>query len=40
MGIGDSISANKRISEAMIPVFPLGVYKDVTAPAESEVQHG
>ena len=36
----DPVSANKRISEAMIPVFPLGVYKDVTAPAESEVQHG
>ena len=36
----DPVSANKRISEAMIPVFPLGVYKDVTAQAESEVQHG
>ena len=36
----DPVSANKRISETMIPVFPLGVYKDVTAPAESEVQHG
>ncbi|WP_428166523.1 thiamine pyrophosphate-dependent enzyme [Desulfovibrio sp.] len=29
----DPIAANKRIAEAMIPVFPLGVYKDVTAPA-------
>ena len=36
----DPVSANRRISEAMIPVFPLGVYKDVTAQAESEVQHG
>lgn len=36
----DPVSANKRISEAMIPVFPLGVYKDVTAQAESEVRHG
>ncbi len=29
----DPIAANKRIAEAMIPVFPLGVYKDVTVPA-------
>lgn len=29
----NAIDANKRIAEAMIPVFPLGVYKDVTAPA-------
>lgn len=27
----DPIAANRRIAEAMIPVFPLGVYKDVSS---------
>ena len=27
----DALAANKRIREEMIPYFPLGVYKDVTA---------
>ncbi len=27
----DAVAANKRITEEMIPYFPLGVYKDVTA---------
>ncbi len=27
----DAVTANKHISEAMIPVFPLGVYKDTRA---------
>ena len=31
----DPITANKRIAEAMIPVFPLGVCKDVTAAQEA-----
>ena len=29
----DPVAANKRIAEAMIPVFPLGVFKDATAGA-------
>ena len=32
----DPIAANKRIAEAMMPVFPLGVYKDVTASVEAD----
>ena len=32
----DPVSANKRIAEAMMPVFPLGVYKDMTANVEAE----
>ena len=34
----DPIAANKRIAEAMIPVFPLGVYKDVTVPAGEDAK--
>ena len=34
----DPIAANKRIAEAMIPVFPLGVYKDVTVPAAEDAK--
>ena len=30
----DPVAANKRIAEAMIPVFPLGVFKDATAGAD------
>ena len=29
----DPLAANKRIGAEMIPVFPLGVYKDITADA-------
>ena len=32
----DPIAANNRIAEAMMPVFPLGVYKDVTVNVEAE----
>ena len=32
----DPSAANKRIAEAMMPVFPLGVYKDVTASVEAD----
>ena len=32
----DAIAANNRIAEAMIPVFPLGVYKDMTATVEAD----
>ncbi|MFV0423034.1 thiamine pyrophosphate-dependent enzyme [Oleidesulfovibrio sp.] len=32
----DPVSANKRIAEEMIPYFPLGVYKDITAEAAEE----
>lgn len=31
----DAIAANKRVAEEMIPYFPLGVYKDVTANADA-----
>jgi len=30
------VQANKRISEEMIPYFPLGVYKDVSSAGEKE----
>ncbi|MEG6593754.1 thiamine pyrophosphate-dependent enzyme [Desulfovibrio sp. 1188_IL3213] len=36
----DPIAANKRIAEAMIPVFPLGVYKDVSLPAATTENAG
>ena len=32
----DAVSANRRIAEEMIPYFPLGVYKDVTAEADGK----
>ena len=32
----DAIAANNRIAEAMIPVFPLGVYNDMTATMEAD----
>ena len=35
-GHRDAIAANNRIAEAMIPVFPLGVYKDMTATVEAD----
>lgn len=31
----DAVKANKRITEEMIPYFPLGVYRDVTAEEDS-----
>lgn len=34
----DAIAANKRIEEEMIPYFPLGVFKDVTAEDEGEAK--
>ncbi len=35
----DAIAANTHISQAMIPVFPLGVYKDIRGEQEVE-KHG
>ena len=34
----DALAANRRISEEMIPVFPLGVYKDLTPTAGTEAK--
>ena len=34
----DPVAANRRIAEAMIPVFPLGVYKDTSG--TEEAAHG
>ena len=35
----DAISANKHISEAMIPVFPLGIFKNITVNSDNEDSH-
>ncbi len=32
----DPVAANRRIAEAMIPVFPLGVFKDATTTAPAD----
>jgi 2-oxoglutarate ferredoxin oxidoreductase subunit beta len=34
----DPVSANRRIAEAMIPVFPLGVFKDLTGTGRKDPQ--